>query len=157
MEIFSTSDVRSQNTDSLHIDSNHRHILNTLDAHLGWSSQKFFFVGAQFLTSPYLLHGDIGYDFFSNKYITVSAVIGWIPGITEKSSEISNMFFSFIYTSQLYSAIQQIYTLNVGWIEQQSQSIDYNFSAGAGIKVVSTLEKATFFLGIDFSIGYRFY
>lgn len=157
MGLLPISNSFSQTLDSTQNVAKQSHSFNILDAHLGWGGQKYFFVGVYALASPILVGGDIGYDFFDNKYITFSLVVGWIPGVTQKTTELSSVFFSFIQTAQRYSSTIFIYTLNIGWTKQQFRSVDYTLSAGAGLKLVSTLNKATLFLGLDLSIGYRFF
>lgn len=148
-----THDAYSQSRDSIQVRP-----LKLYDTHIGWGSQKYLFLGLEFHRLPLLIRGDIGHDFFSTKGSTFSMTMGWIPGITTDTVKISNIYFSTIQTFQVsaYNDPPFIITMNIGWIEQQGRSIDFNFSAGAGVKILVALKKATLFFGLDFSIGYRF-
>lgn len=154
---ISIDDAHSQSNDTSHSVTKPLGKLYAFDIRMGWGSQKQVFVGLQCFAPPFLLRGDIGYDLFSSKYFTLSYDIGWVPGVKNVNSEISSIYFSFIQTIQYYNTSPSIYTINIGWFNKQNRSLDFAFSVGAGIKVVSSLEKSNLFLGLDLSIGYRFF
>jgi len=158
---LSGENVFAQDKDTIVQHYKQYNLLNSIETHIGWAPQKYIYAGLQ-LEYLFLFRFDAGYNYFSTSadYFTTSLSLQIIyPGFENKdSSRISKPFVSFNLTKQISGgATRGFYTLNIGWISQRQKDICYMLSAGGGIKVASTLPKATLFLGIDFSVGFNFF
>jgi hypothetical protein len=159
---LSCESVFAQNKDTIVQHFNRYNLFSSLESHIGWAPQKYVYAGFQ-LEYVLLFRVDGGFDVFStypNRHKTSFSLQIIYPGFENKdTSRISEPFVSFNITTQFPATVtsSDFYTLNIGWISQRQKDICYIFSAGGGIKVATTLPKVTLFLGIDLSIGYKFF
>ena len=161
---LSCESVFAQDKDTIIQHFNQYNLLNSLETHIGWAPQKYVYAGLQLEYFFFLIRVDGGFNSFSTypKYYKTSFSLQIIyPGFENKDSlRISEPFVSFNLTTQsptTEDANREFYTLNIGWISQRKKDICYMLSAGGGIKVVTALSKATLFLGIDLSVGSKFF
>jgi hypothetical protein len=142
--------------------STHTSTLNFLDAHIGWSNQKYLYAGVQ----VDFIRLDWGYDIFgANEHShSLSGSLFWIfeeDSSKELWSDLSGStksqsLISVCYTAQyLNNFIVHYVMANIGlrWLPN---FLDYMLSGGMGIEF-SSRAKTKFFFGFDLSIGYNFF
>jgi len=159
---LSSESVFAQNKDTIVQHFNRYNLFSSLETHIGWAPQKYIYAGLQ-LEYYFLIRVDGGlniYRSYDDYYRSSFSLQIIYPGFENKdTSRISEPFVSFNITTQAPTEVasREFYTLNIGWISQRQKDICYMLSAGGGIRVATTLPKVTLFLGIDLSVGFKFF